>query len=148
VLAVAVDVDDDIAVTVFLRRAHGGADWQTHLLARSDRGWRILGGGGWGLDDLDALTRVAGSTELGGPARADGAGGVAVSRPDLANSRARWLSYTMVRTSPDVHSLVVSGRRTIIRPAHGRIAVVWRGRQRLPATVLGGDGRPLCSMRL
>ena len=62
-LPVAVDVDDDIAVTVFLRRTHGGAEWQSHVLLRTRGEWQLLGGGGLGPDDLDVLTRVPTAAE-------------------------------------------------------------------------------------
>lgn len=42
-LPVAVDVDGDVAVTVFLRRAHGGAEWEQHVLAESGAQWFLLG---------------------------------------------------------------------------------------------------------
>jgi hypothetical protein len=148
VLPVALDVDVDIAVTVFLRRAHGGAEWQNHLLSRGSEGWHLLGGGGWGFDDLDVLTRVRTSVELGGPARASGAGGVAVSRNDLPTSRARWLSYAMIDTTAAVDRVSLSGLRTVVRPVHGHIVVIWRGAERVSATVLGGSGQTLCTLQL
>lgn len=138
-LPVAVDVDDDIAVTVFLRRAHGGAEWETHVLSRAGADWRLLGGGGWGPDSLDVLTHAMTSTELGGVAQADGAGAVSTG--------AGWIRYSMIRTTSDVEGVLVGSRRAL-RPEHGHMAVVWRDRLRLPVTVVGRGGRTLQDLEL
>lgn len=142
-LPVAVDVDDDIAATVFLRRAHGGAEWATHLLSRTRSGWQLLGGGGWGLDSLDVLTHVVTANELGGPARADGAGAVWVGKSERPPSGGRVLRYSILETTDDVHSVTVAARHSVVRPAHGYIVVVWRDKARVPVTLVGHDGQSL-----
>ena len=147
-LPVAVDVDDDIAVTVFLRRAHGGAEWENHTLSRTVDGWRLLGGGGSGPDDLDVLTHVITADELGGPVRADSAGASAIGTSSRPLSGARWVRYSIITTTEDVRGVVVPGGRVVDRPAHGYIAVVWRDDARLPVTIVGHDGQSLCDLEL
>lgn len=147
-LPVAVDVDDDIAVTVFLRRAHGGAEWENHTLSRTVDGWRLLGGGGSGPDDLDVLTHVITADELGGLARAGSAGASAISPSSRPLSGARWVRYSIITTTEDVRSVVVPGGRVLDRPAHGHIAVVWRDTERLPVTIISRDRQPLGHLTL
>ncbi|MEO6703695.1 MAG: hypothetical protein ABI140_14705 [Jatrophihabitantaceae bacterium] len=100
-----------------------------------------------GFDALDILTRLPTVVELGGPARAAGAGGVAVSGRRRPPSGPRWLSYSLIATSAEVGAVQVRGR-TIVRPAHGRVAVVWRGSDQLPATIIGVNGQALCVAQL
>jgi hypothetical protein len=148
-LPVAVDVADDIAVTVFLRRAHGGAEWQFHLLSRTSGGWQMLGGGGWGFDDLGVLTHTMGADELGGgPAQAGGGGSVWVSRANRPPSGARWLHYALIKTTAEVRNVTVAADRSIDRPAHGHIAVVWKDDPETTAAIVGQDGQVLCTVDL
>lgn len=142
-LPVAVDIDQDVAVTVFLRRAHGGAEWQEHTMSCTAQGWRILGGGGWGVDSLDVLTSVPTSDELGGYAEADGGGSTNVSRTERPASGARWVHYALIRTSVEVTGVAVGSERVISPPDHGRVAVVWRDRHRMPVSILGSNGEVL-----
>ena len=146
-LPVAVDVADDIAATVFLRRAHGSAEWQFHLLTRTSQGWQLIGGGGWGFDDLDVLTHAIGAEELGGPAQAGGAGSVAVGRVSRPPSGARWLYYALITTTVEVRSVTVANR-SIDRPAHGYIVVVWKDDPQTTAAIVGEDGQVLCVVEL
>lgn len=73
---VSVDVDGDVAVTVFLRRAHGGAEWEEHVLTGSGSRWSLLEGGGGGHEELDVLTHPA-PVDGGHFIQEDGGGGVA-----------------------------------------------------------------------
>jgi hypothetical protein len=147
-LAVAVDVDDDIAVTEFVRRAHGGAEWQAHVLRLVAGNWALVGGGGYRTDQLDALSDSPTREELGGCARSDGAGGVAIRDGREPHGADRWLSYATILTTDDVDHLEVDNRRTIARPAHGRSAVVWRGHQPLSVTAVGHNGEIIATLQL
>lgn len=143
-LPVAVDVDGELAVTVFLRRAHGGAEWEFHALSKAAGQWRVLGGGGHGRDPLDVLTRVPTRDELGGYAQSDGAGGGVLEGWAGTSARSeRWMSYAIFMTTVDVAGVSIEGRRTIARPAHGRIVVVWSGHRGLPVSVMGRGGEVL-----
>ncbi len=146
-LPVAVDVDTDVAVTVFLRRAHGGAEWESQVLSGVG-GWHLLGGGAAGGDPLDVLTRIPTRDELGGYARSDGAGGVLEGRGRALLRAGRWVNHAIIETTADVASIAVDGRRRITRPAHGRIAVVWSGHRRLRVDIAGRGGELLDTVRI
>ena len=77
--AVAVDVVDDVAVTLFVRRGAGMFHQEAHVLARTDGRWVYLGGGGAGTDD-DGLGDRPGSAELGGLLAVSGGGWCARGR--------------------------------------------------------------------
>ena len=128
VLPVAVDVDGDIAVTVFLRRAHGGAEWEEHVLTGGESRWFLLGGGSCGLEQLDVLTRPA-PVDDGHFIQEDGGGGVAAGND--------WIQHAQLCTDPAVDRVLVDHGRVIRTPRHGRVAIVWRGNR--PISVTASD---------
>lgn len=147
--AMAVDVSDDIAVTVFARRSVGCNVEESHVFARHGGEWTILGGGGGRLDE-DAFEDRPARLPLGFGAlpgvdgrivAVEGAGGIRDSRSrGRWPARSRWINYCTVRVNADVAGLVMDGRDIAV-PWHGRCVVVWRGRRR-PQTVaiLAHDG--------
>lgn len=138
-LPVAVDVDGDIAVTVFLRRTHGGAEWEEHVLAATGSRWSVLGGGGSGLEELDVLTHPA-PVGAGHFLQEDGSGGVAAD--------SGWIQYARLCSDPRVSLVLVDRRREIRPPQHGRMVIVWRGHQRVSATAVDRGGQGLETLRL
>lgn len=138
-LPVAVDVDGDIAVTVFLRRAHGGAEWEQHVLIACESRWSLLGGGGSGLEELDVLTHPV-PVAAGHFLQEDGSGGVATD--------SGWIQYALLFSGPKVNLVLVDRRREIRPPQHGRMAIVWRGHQRVSVTALDHRGQELETLRL
>lgn len=133
-LPVAVDVDDDIAVTVFLRRAHGGAEWETHVLTRGASGWSLLGGGGSGIEGLDVLMHCP-PLEPDHVLQEHGSGGVA--------DGPTWIQYAQLCASSTVDRVMVDRRREMRPPPHRRLAIVWRGRQRIQVAALNDGGQQL-----
>lgn len=148
--AMAVDVVDDMAVTVFARRSVGGNVEETHVFVRRAGGWVPLGGGGGPLDD-DALEHRPAQLPPGWPGETtgvdprvlalDGSGGVLDSGATWFGSiRGRWINHAIVRVNADVTRLVV-GDRQIEVPWHGRCVVLWPGRRRSQDVVaVAGDG--------
>ncbi|WP_214055577.1 hypothetical protein [Nocardioides aquaticus] len=147
-LPVAVDVDHDVAVTIFLRRAHGGAEFQEHTLARTGEGWRRLGGGGWGVESLDELTSVPTFEELGGYAAVEGGGSSSVSLLERPASGARWVHHALIRTTGAVTAVTVGAERVVTVPEHGRVAVVWRDRPQMQVSLLGPRGEVFQRLKL
>lgn len=146
--AVGVDVDGDFAGTVFIRRAHGGAEWDYNLLSRCGGSWRLHGGGGGGLDNLDVLKHEFSHAELGGYDRAHGGAGSLVEASDGNVSRDRWVQLAVIETAPSVVDILLSNGRIRPRPTHGYITVVWEGRTPLRGELRGDDGRGLSTVEL
>ena len=140
-IPLAVDVDDDVAVTVFLRRGAGQDSLEGHLLTRQSGTWRLHGGGG-GSQSLDDLVRQRSVTDLGGYGRVNGGAGVLVT----ANPRL-WLDYAWLELVPEVVSVVV-GKRTIAVPWHHHAAVVRRSGQAQRATLIGAVGQTVGHLSL
>lgn len=138
-LPVAVDVDGDIAVTMFLRRAHGGAAWEQHVLRATKSRWSVLGGAGSGLEELDVLTHPA-PVGAGHFLQEDGSGGAAAA--------SAWIQYALLRCDPRVALVLVDHRRELSRPQHGRMVIVWSGRRGVAVTALGHRGQELESLLL
>ncbi len=147
----AVDVSDDIAVTMFARRSVGGDVEEIYVLVRRGNEWTMLGGGGGPLDDdaLDhrpAVLPPRRSAHPGTDVRVvttEGAGGVldgGVSR--LCPGRGRWINYCVVRVNAEAGHLVVDDRHIAV-PWHGRCVVGWAGRRPEGVVVLAQDGRHL-----
>jgi hypothetical protein len=140
-IPLAVDVDDDVAATVFLRRGAGADSLEGHLLTRESGTWRRHGGGG-GSESLDELVRPRSVTDLGDYGRVSGGAGVLVQ----ANPRI-WLEYAWLELAPDVVTVVVD-RRTIAVPWHHHAAVVRRSGRAQQATLIGADGMTLARLLL
>ncbi|MDO5740210.1 MAG: hypothetical protein Q4P07_08685, partial [Ornithinimicrobium sp.] len=149
--AMAVDVSENIAVTMFVRRSVGCNVEECHVFARHGGEWVSLGGcGGPVADDAfdhrPAALRAGLSASLGMDARIlapEGAGGILDSRAQgWWQPRGRWINYGIVRVNADVARLVVDGR-VISVPWHGRCVVAWPGRRAQELAILGQDGRGL-----
>lgn len=155
--AMAVDVSDDVAVTMFARRSVGCNVEETHVFARHNGEWVILGGGGGGALDDDALHErpaelpARRSASLGVDPRIlamEGAGGILDGHHKRWwTTRGRWINYVLVRVNVDVAHLVLEGRQIAV-PWHGRCVVAWPGRRAQRLSILGHDGRQLGQVRL
>lgn len=151
--AMAVDVSDDLAATMFARRGVGCIWKETHVLARGDREWKWIGGGGGTGDDDDFLAdrplvlpnfpALVGDAALGAKQRVmavSGGGGV-LDGGDGTDSWSReggWISYAELRVSAQVTSVQV-GDRLLPVPWHGHVVVVWSG-ERPPRVVALDEG--------
>lgn len=138
-LPVAADVNGDVAVTVFLRRAHGGAEWEEHVLARTGTRWSLLGGGGGGGEELDVLLRPAPLRE-GHFVESNSGGGCRAGR--------RWVAYALINVVPAVDRVLVEDDRQIRPPSHGRLAIVWTGNRPISITALDQHGQALETLRV
>lgn len=152
----AVDVSDDIAVTMFARRSVGCNVEETYVLARRGNEWTMLGGGGGPLDDdaLDHRPAVLPSRPSAHPeanarvVRTEGGGGVLDSGARrLWPRRGRWINYRMVRVNAEVTHLVANERHIAV-PWHGRCVVGWAGRRPKEVVVLTHNGRQLDQVAL
>ena len=144
--ALAVDVDGDVACTLFAVRGPGHIRHETHVLTRRDGTWTLLGGGGGGRD-TDGLTDRPPPEQLGGPVTVHGSGSVLGNADRLMPWGARYVHYAEVLASSAVHTVAV-GDRVLAVPRHGHLVVVWPGR-RPPLTVArDADGRVLCEIDL
>ena len=144
--ALAVDVDGDIACTLFLVRGPGHVRYETHALARRDGVWRLLGGGGGGGPETARLDDRPSTAALGAPVVVAGAGST------LADSgrwpwSGRYVRDSQLQVSSAVHSIAV-GQRVLAVPRHGHLVVVWSGRRPPTAVAQGADGEPVCRVPL
>ena len=146
--ALAVDVDGDIAGTLFTVRGPGHVRHERHLLARVRGAWTVLGGGSGGGDVDGGLADRPSTAELGAPAVVVGRGSVVRGSDRRVPRGAGYVSDAELLVSSDVHSVVVAGSRVLTVPRHGRLVVVWSGRQ--PPAVVARDAaaHPLGEVRL
>jgi len=144
--ALAVDVDGDVACTLFTVRGAGHFRHETHLLLRRDGRWTVLGGGGGG-QDTDGLEDRPGSAELGAVLRAEGGGSVLANADRLLPWGARHVYEATLLASREVHTVDVGGRELAV-PRHGRLVVVWATRRPPTAVVRGAGGRVLGRVEL
>jgi hypothetical protein len=137
--AMAVDVSDDVAVTMFARRGVGCVHQEVHHLALREDGWAWLGGGGGTSDERLLADRPASLSEMSlfgpdAPKSSDpriiasvGAGGTLDTRgQDEPPDGGRWISRSIIRVNAEVESVEVFNR-TLIVPWHGYVVVVWCG---------------------
>ena len=126
---VAVDVDDGVAGTWFVRRGVGCFWDEIHLLVHEANGWSYKGGGGgssgeaWSTDEF-----MYARDELpAGDVRVEGGASVQV---DLDRPwRGCWLRSAELLVGRDVAVVVVDARRRLLVPYHGRALVVWASRR-------------------
>ncbi|WP_143162958.1 hypothetical protein [Couchioplanes caeruleus] len=151
----AVDVDDDIACTRFIRRGAGCFWDETHLLARGDNGWQLLATSGastgepWSANAFEqARTQFpAGTVEVQG-------GGAALRNPNrLLPWGARWVRAAELLVDPGVGFIAVDDRQLRRMAAwllcgprgvlHGHPPVTWPdvNLRTLPFGMVTKDGR-------
>ena len=114
-MALAVDRNEDVAATMFLRRGVNGIpEIDVHVLELTDNGWRMLGGGsGPGGHALTPRPRLADSDAPG------------KSHSSGANARQdSWIKWAGLRLVEEVALLHVDDRQLSV-PAHGIAVVVW-----------------------
>lgn len=120
----ALDQDEDVAATMFLRRGVNGVpELDVHTLELTDDRWRLLGGSsGPGDRALGTRPRLADS---GSPGEGHGGGGTArMSSRRLGWSRDNWVRWAELRLAQEVALLRVDDRRLSVA-AHGMAVVVW-----------------------
>lgn len=142
----AVDVEDDVAVTAFMRRSVGCHELDLHFLQRRYGQWHLLGGGG-GSDDLDELARTWSKDQRGHFGEVNGGGWIDLN----ADRRMPWgqrpAQSAWLDLASEVAAVELNGR-TLAVPWHHHVAVLWRG-QGVPHAVLkAADGSPLARLRL
>lgn len=155
----AVDVSDDVAVTMFARRGVGCLHQEIHVLALRDGGWAWLGGGGgssverlladrpavlsgpflWGPDaPVSSDRRVIGASGSGGTLDTRGE----IEPPDGG----RWVSYYVIRVNADVASVEALGRSRSV-PWHGHVVMVWCGDHPASIVARSASGEKLAELR-
>lgn len=145
--ALAVDVDGDLACTLFTVRGAGHVRRETHLLERRGGSWTPLGGGGSGGGDDDGLADRPSTAELGALLVGSGSGSVLRNAGRRMPWGARYAYDAELRASSDVHSVAV-GDRVLTVPRHGHLVVVWSTRRPPSAVARDAAGRPLAELRL
>ncbi|MGY1812533.1 hypothetical protein [Blastococcus sp. SYSU D00820] len=125
VVPLAVDRDDDVAATMFLRRGVSGVpQLEVHTLELTAAGWRLLGGGGGGPADEVTGPRPS-VAELPGPAASSGHGGTArTAGRGLRRWRRNWISWAELRVAREVAALRAGNRLVPVAP-HGNAVLVW-----------------------
>lgn len=162
--AMAVDVADDVATTMFLRRSVGCDVQESWVLTLQHHEWHLLGGGGgtvghdagvlaqrpetirdnmigpWNLlPGVDPRIVTAGST----------AGGVHDTRGgrDLFPWSGRWISYATLFASAQVDAIQVADR-TVAVPWHGHTQITWIGHHSPRIGICGAGGKLLAITRI
>lgn len=134
-MALAVDRNEDVAATMFLRRGVNGVpEIDVHVLELTDNGWRMLGGGsGPGGHALTPRPHLADSDT---PGKSHGSGKIA--RQD------NWIRWAELRLVEEVALLHVDDRQLPV-PAHGVAVVVWT--EQAPSVMaIDSKGVPLGSV--
>ena len=145
-----VDVDGDVAASMFARRGVGCIWQETHVLALRDGQWARLGGGGASSEEdllADRPAVLPGYLMVGRDrvTSADpqiiavGDSGGVLDGGDETHRRpdsGRWISYADVRVNAQVTSVRVAERRLRV-PWHGHVLVVWSERE--PPRVVAYD---------
>jgi hypothetical protein len=146
-VALAVDRDGRVAVTMFLRRGISGDPClDTHGLELADTGWRLLGGGSAEGQEVILAARPQ-LKALGAAAVEIGRGGVARHAGRLMPGESDWVRWVEVRAAVEVASLQVNERQVPVHN-HGVAVVVW-GTKRPPHIVASGaDGSRLGTVQL
>jgi hypothetical protein len=155
----AVDVSDDVAVTMFARRGVGCVQEERHVLALREGAWTWLGGGGGGSDErilADRPAVVSGPSLFGpdAPVSSDtrvivsrGAGGTLDTRGQIEPpDGGRWVSYWVIQVNAEVASVEALGRSRSV-PWHGLVLVVWCGDPPLRILARNVSGEKLAELR-
>lgn len=138
----AVDRDNDVAVTLFARRGVSGQPLdEAWALELRDGEWKVLGGGGGTAPD-DLLAERPPAARLGGLFQAQGGGSSLRNAERLVPWGARYISHAHLRVSAEVDHVLV-GRRRIGVASHGHVVVVWASRKPPMVTLLASDGTQL-----
>lgn len=156
-VAMAVDVADDIAVTMFVRRSVGCIVEEIHVLARHAGEWFLLGGGGGPAAD-DALEYRPAELDRGlhrtpgvdpRVLSLEGSGGIWDGRARRRPwpSRGRWINYGTMQVNADVARVATNDRQVAV-PWHGRVVIAWPGRRPQELAVLDNEGRRLGKVTL
>lgn len=141
---IAVDVDGNVAVAEFLCRAHGGAQWDSWVLARDGGGWNVLGGGSGYCYAHDELRRTPSCDTWAGHARSGAGGGTYWSG---GARRQKWIGYASVTVCHHVCEVRVGRtRRRVAIPWHRNVAVVWPGHRPPAVSLLDDTGREIGTM--
>lgn len=154
--AIAVDVADDIVVTMFVRRSVGCNMNETHVLARHGGEWFMLGGGGGPAAD-DALEYRPAELPQGlrGAPGVDprvlaleGSGGSRDGRArNLWRPHGRWINYSTIRVNADVARVTINDRQIAV-PWHGRVVIAWPGHRPQELAILDRDSTRLGQVTL
>ena len=157
--AMAVDVSDAVAVTMFARRGVGCVQKEIHVLTLLDGAWTLLGGGGGSSDErllADRPTVLSGPYLWGpdAPVSSDsrvivstGAGGTLDTRGQTEPpDGGRWVSYCDIQVNAQVASVERLGRSRSV-PWHGHVLVVWCGARPASAVARSESGENLAELR-
>jgi hypothetical protein len=138
----AVDRDDDVAVTLFARRGVSGQPLdESWVLELRDGEWKILGGGsGTAPDDLLAARPPA--AQLGEIVQEHGVGSSLRNADRIVPWGAKHVSYAHLRVAAEVGHVLAAGR-SIQVASHGHMVVVWSSRRPPLVAVFNCGGEQL-----
>ena len=160
----AVDVADDFAATMFLRRSVGYVEQEVWQLALRHGTWQMLGGDAGPvsytedplaerpgiiplavqepertLPGIDPLVMIGGDT----------GGGVldTMGTKNLFPWSGRWISYAVLNVSAQVCSVRLDARNITV-PWHGRTLLTWAGRTPVRVSAYDKSGQNLGTARI
>lgn len=137
-IPLAVDVDGDVAATLFVRRGVSGTpNLEAWALEKRDGEWVVLGGGGGGYDELFTPRATVDSDVL-----RLGEGWTLRAGHHLLPWPRRGISHAQMRLGPRVAELQIDRRRLAVAP-HGVAIVVWGDRNQPTIRALDAAGEPL-----
>ena len=150
-IPLGVDINGDVAATVFIRRLTRGVmagrpGLEKSVFQRRDGNWVYLGGGAGPFEEYPLADRLP-AAGPGGYLRAIGYGQAYLKEPRRFPWGARYAFHAVLRASAEVHRLQ-AGDRVLDLPFHGHAVLAWPG-QRGPAVIaLASDGSQRASMDL
>ena len=151
-IPLSVDVNSDVAVTVFVRGLRRGPLARTPGIEeaqfqRRDGTWAYLGGGASGpFDDYPLSDRPPAASQQG-YLRAHGFGQVSLKGARRFPWPDRYACDATLRASAEVHQLQ-AGTPVLSVPFHGYTVLTWVNRRGPTVHALAGDGTRLGSMDL
>lgn len=135
--ALAVDVNGDLACTVFIHRYNSGAlEQRIHVLTRRGGTWVSVGDDRRSVDD-DRLSDGPVAATLGGLVSLVAAGAVQTNADRVFPWPARRIHYALLRAAREIDAVTVAHRRLPV-PRHGHVVAVWKSR-RTPRVMAHGD---------
>jgi hypothetical protein len=150
-IPVGLSIDEDLAVTAFVRRLPagslaGGPGLQVSKFHQRDGNWEHLGGKVSNFRGYPLAERRPAAVQ-GSYLRAIGYGETRLSEPRRFPRSAGYVFHLVLRAAAEVYWLQ-AGARVLDVPFHGHAVLAWATRRAPAVVAIGPDGSRLARMKL